>query len=182
MCRMVKKTLLACLLSLFLLLPGCRPEGVIPPDDMESLLADFYRADATIETVNELLEPVSVDSMRVYLPIVESYGYTKDIFRNSLDYYLHHPDKLTKIYGKVRTQLENEAARPARAVTEEEEEEADENGRTVKPAVEEGTEPAIEREEDTKDEQSADKPAKPQKKSRKKVNKADLKRLEEELK
>ena len=182
MCRMVKKSLLACLLSLFLLLPGCRPEGVIPPEDMESLLADFYMADATIETVNEVLEPVRVDSLRVYLPIVESYGYTKDVFRSSLDYYLHHPDKLAKIYGKVRTRLESEASRPARAVTEEEEEETDENGRTVKPAVEEGTEPAIEREEDAKAEQPADKPAKPQKKSRKKVNKADLKRLEEELK
>ena len=184
MCRKVKKTFLIPVLALLLLqlLPGCKPEGVIPPGDMESLLADFYKADATIQLLNESSTPVSIDSMRVYLPIVESYGYTKEEFRSSLEHYLHHPDQMTKIYKHLRAKLEQEAVRPTSVVSEEEEEETGENLRKGEnlPVREdistgEGTEPAIERVEE-------EKPVKQSKKNRKKLSKEEIKRLEEELK
>ena len=65
MCRKVKKTILIFVLVLLPLLPGCKQEGIIPPGDMESLLADFYKADATIQLLNEGSTPVALDSMRV---------------------------------------------------------------------------------------------------------------------
>lgn len=164
MFRMVKKLLFCCLCTLILLLPGCQPEGIIPPEEMEKLFADFYRADATIELLNETSTPVELDSMRVYLPIVEASGYTKDVFRTSLDYYLHHPDRLSKIFTHVKTRLEQDANRPAQDSVEREEE---------------GVEPAIEREEQA-DPTEEQKPPKLNK-TRKKMTKDDLKRLEEEL-
>ena len=102
MCRKVKKTILIFVLVLLPLLPGCKQEGIIPPGDMESLLADFYKADATIQLLNEGSTPVALDSMRVYLPIVESYGYTKDEFRASLEHYLHRPDQMAKMFKHLR--------------------------------------------------------------------------------
>lgn len=176
----MKKTLLTVLLCLLPLLPGCQPEGIIPPEEMQSMLGEFYKADAMIELLNDGSYPVKLDSMRVYLPIVEAHGYTKEVFRTSLEYYLHHPDKLVKIYDRLRAQLEQEASRPARMAIEEEEEEEGigEDVRTMAPSTGEGTEPAIERPEEPQPE----KPARQQRKTRKKLNKEDLKRLEEELK
>ena len=186
MCRKVKKTILIFVLVLLPLLPGCKQEGIIPPGDMESLLADFYKADATIQLLNEGSTPVALDSMRVYLPIVESYGYTKDEFRASLEHYLHRPDQMAKMFKHLRAKLEQEAVRPSSIVSEEEEEEPGENLRKGKGRKEEGpvgeelstgegTEPAIERIEE-------EKPVKQSKKNRKKLSKEEIKRLEEELK
>ncbi|MBR1539494.1 MAG: DUF4296 domain-containing protein [Bacteroidales bacterium] len=143
---------------------------------MEMLFAEFYRADATIELLNETASPVDLDSMRVYLPIVESNGYTKDEFRASLEHYLHHPGRLSKIFDHVKARLEQEAERPS--VIQEEERDLDEMGREVVEAGE-GTEPAIER---IREERRLEgkQPQRP-KKSRKKISKEDLKQLEEEL-
>ena len=171
MCRKVKKTILIFVLVLLPLLPGCKQEGIIPPGDMESLLADFYKADATIQLLNEGSTPVALDSMRVYLPIVESYGYTKDEFRASLEHYLHRPDQMAKMFKHLRAKLEQEAVRPSSVVSEEEEEGP--VGEEL--STGEGTEPAIERIEE-------EKPVKQSKKNRKKLSKEEIKRLEEELK
>ena len=196
----VKKWLFAGLLCLVLLPSGCKPEGIIPRNDMENLFAEFYMADACVETMNTtagngLFHP---DSLRVYQPIIEKQGYTEDMFRESLDYYLHRPAEMVKIFKHVRVRLEEEADRPVERMDTEEidEEEApeEENGEvTEKPK--EGIEPEIEREPGNipavkPSQQVEEKPEpkpehkkepKPAKK-RKRMTKQDLKRLEEELK
>ena len=171
---MAKKLLLCCAISLLALFSGCRSEGVIPPEDMEGLFADFYRADTTIELLNESDSPLEIDSMRVYLPIVEAYGYTKEEFRSSLEYYLHRPDRMVKIFERVRARLEQEADAPL--VIDTEEADTEEMGRDDILDAGEGSEPAIEQQ------QELPKPQREQKKNRRKMTKEDLKRLEEELK
>lgn len=194
----VKKWLFAGVLCLMLLPAGCRPEGIIPPADMENLFAEFYLADACIETMNSsvgngLFYP---DSVRVYQPIIEKQGYSEDAFRESLDYYLHRPSEMVKIFKHVHARLELEADRPVEKLDTEdaEEEEApdqeEEETVTEKKPVKEGIEPEIEREPGElptvkpvpeqlqKEEKPAPKPAK----KRKRMTKSDLKRLEKELK
>ena len=172
-----------CVIVLFSVLPAvsaCRPEGIIPPDAMVSLFTEFYQADATIELTNELAaaSPVRVDSLRVYLPIIVEKGYTKEEFRASMDYYLRHPDDMSKIIGKVKARLDQEAKEAGKRIDPmsldvEEEEDAVEERRA------EGTEPKLEQVEDSLPVKGVrkDKPVK-----RKKVNKRDLRKLEEELK
>ena len=114
---------------LFLLLSaGCRPEGVIPRDEMVSLFCDFYLADAVIDVEQSTGEPVrGLDSLRIYEPIVRQHGYTKDAFRSSLEYYMHHPDDMEAIYKRVQAQL----ARNSERVVEQEEVDEEENPRFV---------------------------------------------------
>ena len=199
----VKKWLVSGFLCLLLLPSGCRPEGIIPPSDMENLFAEFYLADACIETTNaEAGSPTfRPDSLRVYQPIIEGHGFTEDEFRTSLAYYLHRPSDMSKMFKHVRVRLEQEADRPvARIDTEDAEEVEDridleeEDGAVTKHPkgiVKEGVEPALEREPGDLPEvkRAPDLTPKPEKKpdpkpsrKRKKMTKEDLKRLEEGLK
>lgn len=169
MSRMSKNLLLCCAFTLLPLLPGCKPEGIIPPEGMEMLFADFYRADATIEVLHESALPVDLDSMRVYLPIVEAHGYTKDEFRASLEHYLHHPDQMVKIFDRVKADLEREADRPPVIDTEE-------------AAVGHLPEDNLQEDHLQADSLPRDKQPQRQKKSRRKLSKDALKQLEEGLK
>lgn len=179
----MKEIARVCVIVLFSVLPAvsaCRPEGIIPPDAMVSLFTEFYQADATIELTNEIsaASPVRVDSLRVYLPIIMEKGYTKEDFHASMDYYLRHPDDMSKIIGKVKARLDHEAKEAGKRIDPmsldmEEEEDAVEERRA------EGTEPKLEQLEDSLPVKGVrkDKPVR-----RKKVSKRDLKKLEEELK
>lgn len=87
------------------MLSSCGQEGVIPPDDMVSLLTEMYVIDGCIEASDN--RPEGLDSLEVYAPVIEKYGYVKDDFRNALNFYLHHPSDLSKIYSKVQKKLES---------------------------------------------------------------------------
>ena len=194
----VKKWLFAGLLCLMLLPAGCRPEGIIPPAGMEDLFAEFYLADACIETMNSSVHDglFYPDSIRIYQPIIEKQGYSEDAFRESLDYYLHRPSEMVKIFKHVHARLELDADRPVEKIdTEDVEEEdapeqAEEEIATEKKTVKEGIEPDIEREHGDlpavkpaqEKPQKEDKPAPKPANKRKRMTKSDLKRLEEELK
>ena len=95
-----------------LLLAGCKPEGIIPVDAMATVLSEFYLADATIEAVDGAsgTQVRGLDSLHVYLPILEKYGYDKEIFRASMSYYLHHPDDLQSIFKRTRARLDERVA------------------------------------------------------------------------
>ena len=117
MVSIVKKYFWAGLLCL-LFVSGCRPEGIIPPDDMVSLFTGFYEADACIESAEQGRSEMyrRIDSLRVYRPILAQYGYTAEDFRASLRYYLTKPDELSDIFDKVcdrLTKLSEEAERQA---------------------------------------------------------------------
>lgn len=188
----------ACFVCLLLSSSGCKPEGIIPPREMETLFAEFFRADACIETYNATSRegPLRLDSLYVYLPILERHGYTKDEFRASMTYYLHHPDDLSAMFDRVHDRLEKDLDAPSvmdRLDAEESEEKFIEEKPALapdkEPAVEEGVEPAIEKEGKKLDkkkelpeaeEKVIEKPAR--KNARKRMTKEDLKRLEEELK
>lgn len=96
----------------YLLLAGCKPEGIIPVDAMATVLSEFYLADATIDAVDggTGTQVRGLDSLQVYLPILEKYGYDKEIFRESLSYYLHRPDELQSIFKRTRAQLDDRVA------------------------------------------------------------------------
>lgn len=178
----MKKIYFLLLVALTLPLTGCgEKEGIIPSSEMSAIIADFYYADSAVEMAQEdgSKEMRYVDSMKVYEPILEAHGFTKDAFRASLSYYLREPKKLNKIYQRAAAQLEALAEEKPGVVTTDEED----------VTVEEGAEPAIEKEEGTvmeevtEDVQKDKAPkSRPQRKMRKKMTKQELKQLEEELK
>ena len=106
----LKKIFCAACLLIALLSSGCKDEGIIPPDEMASLLASFYQADAYVELAQEDVHGKDpFDSLRIYRPLLEERGYTDEDFRVALEYYLHNPKTLVKICEKARDQLEREA-------------------------------------------------------------------------
>lgn len=114
-----------------MILSGCRPEGIIPPDEMVDMLTAFYEADAVIETVGSATSEITrhTDSLRVYEPIIERYGYTAETFRESLTWYLRKPDEIISIYDKVLarvTKSSDEAEKAMARLAAEEAEDAEE--------------------------------------------------------
>ena len=114
-----------------MILSGCRPEGIIPPDEMVDMLTAFYEADAVIETAGSATSEITrhTDSLRVYGPIIERYGYTAETFRESLTWYLRKPDEIISIYDKVLarvTKSSDEAEKAMARLAAEEAEEAEE--------------------------------------------------------
>jgi hypothetical protein len=186
------KIVLATVLTL-LLFQGCGPDDVIPRKDMEEILSEFYLADAVIETLNSSRSDTreNPDSMRVYQPIIEKHGYSKEMFLSSLDYYLHHSDELSKIFHNVHVNLLRQADMKAQqdVIERANEEETDAGpGDAVLP---EGAEPDIEMMDAPSGpekgkplikEKKEDRLRKEVRPKKKKMTKDDLKRLEEELK
>lgn len=176
----MKKIFCAACLLIALLSSGCKDEGIIPPDEMASLLASFYQADAYVELAQEDVHGKDpFDSLRIYRPLLEERGYTDEDFRVALEYYLHNPKTLVKICEKASDQLELEADKGMGDLIDDEEEPIAEEE-----AVElaEGAEPRAEQELSPAD--SSDRPVKkaPKRKRRKKMTKQELKELEEQLK
>ena len=175
----------ALLLSL-LSATGCQPKGIIPPKDMTALFAEFYRADAVIDVVQESgANQLPFDSLRVYRPILEARGYTDSIFRASLNYYLHEPRTLVKICTKARDELQRTAdQKTGEPFIDDVERETPEivTHEGVAYEVREGAEPEIEKPEVQRDDDEKPVRKGPQRKQRKKMTRQELKELEEGLK
>lgn len=127
----ILKKVFWCAALCLMMLSGCRPEGIIPPDEMVDMLTAFYEADAVIETVGSATSEITrhTDSLRVYGPIIERYGYTAETFRESLTWYLRKPDEIISIYDKVLarvTKSSDEAEKAMARLAAEEAEDAEE--------------------------------------------------------
>jgi len=186
--------------GIVLMSSGCQPEGIIPKDDMAALFSEFYKADACIDAANASFgRTVGMDSLRVYQPIIEQYGYTKEMFRSSVEYYLHRPDALNKIFNKVSARLKKEAEKTSDSeaddgkIREEQEDEGIEIPEGVEPEIEKEDllkeeKPEIEKAEVLKEVLKEEEPEpvlekKDRNKStRKRLTKKDMKRLEEAMK
>ena len=180
----VKKVFWLCVAVLSLTLPGCRPEGIIPKDDMVTVLSEFYEADAMIEAANTDAGAVgrSVDSLRVYQPVLDKYGYSREEFRNSLVYYLHRPAELQSIFKRTRARLEAKVSEMERAENRPSE---------IEGADVEDHDEAVEEEMAAREQAglealdegpAAEKKAAPRRSVKKKLSKKELRQLEQELK
>ncbi len=84
------------------LLFSCTKERVIPKNTFAKILYDFYFHDGCINGSD--LRP-STDSLLIYEPILNKYGYTTADYNKTVSYYLHHPDRYVKIYTKTQKML-----------------------------------------------------------------------------
>ena len=100
----VKKIFLILLFAVSAVSQSCKSDGVIPPEDMSALLAEMYILDGCIELADS--RPEGLDSLEIYAPLIESRGFTKELFRHSIEHYLRHPSDFSKIYSRVQKELE----------------------------------------------------------------------------
>jgi len=101
------------LLLLILAASGCadenkmrKPPNFVPPDKMTDILTDLYLADGLLNNPIIRKKYEYKDSTQNYIDIIESYGYTKSDFDESISYlFVANPQKLETVYEQVMANL-----------------------------------------------------------------------------
>lgn len=108
---MLRKTciILLTLLTAALVLASCRPRGVIPKDDMARIYYDMYMTDEAVKS-DRIFRRMS-DTLRVYEPVFNKYGYSFEDYIRSVDYYLQELEEFQEIFEETKLMLEKREAR-----------------------------------------------------------------------
>ena len=77
---------------------------IISSDDLPEIIAEMYITDQKALRSNEIM--TKADSLMVYEPLFNKYGYTTEDFRRTIDYYLPRPMKLKSFFIKAKRILE----------------------------------------------------------------------------
>ena len=97
------------LTAALLCLSSCREkESIIPKDIMSQIYYDIYMTDEAVD-VNYRLRRMA-DTMRIYEPIFNKYGYTTEDYNRSVSFYLERPDKFESVFEDTKTMLEKRKA------------------------------------------------------------------------
>ncbi len=91
------------ILSLLLTALSCGPRADIPEKKMIQIYYEISLLDTYVEH-NPKIRAQS-DSMKVYAPLLDKYGYTEEEFVNSINFYLRDPEKFLKMIQAVETKL-----------------------------------------------------------------------------
>jgi len=105
--RTLRHIVLLTLVSLLVVLPGCRPKGILSSREMRKLLVDLHKADATIQVSG--MQYGHNEALNIYYSeVLEKHGVTQAQFDSSIVWYTTHPLLFDKIYPKVQADLKAE--------------------------------------------------------------------------
>lgn len=79
---------------------SCRRDVIIPKEVMVDIYHDIYMLDQYLMRHDR--DRTIQDSMNIYNPILEKYGYTLDEYTASVNIYLKRPDKFEKVFTDVK--------------------------------------------------------------------------------
>lgn len=98
----IKYTLLLLMLGA-LLLGGCSRKKIIPDEELSKIAREMFLTNAYVS-----LNKTSVDSIDMYTPILERYGYTQDDFFNTLaNFQKRKSARLSDVINATITDLDN---------------------------------------------------------------------------
>ena len=90
-------------------LAGCRRDKIIIDDDLRAIFREIYLTNAYMEQYRGRLVKFSIDSIDVYRPILERYGYTvSDLEHTVKNFSSRKSYRLTDVVDEVIAQLEKE--------------------------------------------------------------------------
>ena len=92
--------ILICLISIV----SCHENKRIPKNTMSDIYYDIFITDSYVKQDNMSLEGIT-DSIKVYEPIFEKYGYSSEDYISTVNYYLKQPVKLARILRKTKERL-----------------------------------------------------------------------------
>lgn len=97
------------LTAALLCLSSCRDrKDIIPKGIMSKIYYDIYMTDEAVDANYGLRR--MADTMRIYEPIFNKYGYTTDDYNRSVNFYLERPDKFEDVFEDTKTMLEKRKA------------------------------------------------------------------------
>ena len=83
-------------------------KNVIPKDTMSHIYYDIYMTDEAMDA-NYSLKRMA-DTMKIYEPIFNKYGYTTEDYNRSVNFYLERPDRFEDIFENTKNMLEKRKA------------------------------------------------------------------------
>lgn len=83
---------------------SCRNRGIIPADTMSDIYYDIYLTDQAVR--GNVLFRRMTDTLLIYEPIFQKYGYTTEDYNRSIDIYLLKPEKLQDILEETKLKLD----------------------------------------------------------------------------
>ena len=89
--------------SVLLLLSACNssPSGIIPPNEMATVLTDVHLTDGALGNVTQMPDSIYKYGMARYLAIFKKYNIDSAEFNKSYKYYTLHPGVMSDIYDNV---------------------------------------------------------------------------------
>ncbi|MBQ9475505.1 MAG: DUF4296 domain-containing protein, partial [Bacteroidales bacterium] len=75
---------------------SCSERTPIPRKTMQRIYYDMMLADSSVEILPDAR--MASDSVGIYQPIIEKYGYTVEQFLSSQEMLLQNPEKLMKLF------------------------------------------------------------------------------------
>lgn len=87
---------------------SCRNRGIIPEDTMAKIYYDMYMTDQAVKE-NVRFRRMT-DTLLIYEPIFNKYGYTSEDYTRSVNIYLVKPEKMERIFEDTRTMLDKREA------------------------------------------------------------------------
>lgn len=97
------------LTAALLCLSSCRDrKDIIPKGTMSKIYYDIYMTDEAVDANYGLRR--MADTMRIYEPIFNKYGYTTEDYNRSVNFYLGRPDKFEDVFEDTKTMLEKRKA------------------------------------------------------------------------
>ena len=86
---------------------ACRGPRVIPRDTLTDIYFDMFMVDQQIRENGS--SSAMLDTLLVYEPVFEKYGYDTDDYLHSVRFYLKDPERFAKVFEDVSKRLEAEA-------------------------------------------------------------------------
>jgi len=101
--------ILVCLLYSCSNTEGGIPENILSETEFENILAEIHLSEAAFElNKTENMENVKATLANNYTSIYSEYKISAVDFKNTLNYYSQHPEKLEEIYSNVLERLNEE--------------------------------------------------------------------------
>ncbi|GAB1373482.1 hypothetical protein MASR1M46_03620 [Bacteroidales bacterium] len=81
---------------------------MIPREKMTRIVSEIYLSDKYMSSSTELSG--GADSLLIYEPILNKYGYDTEDYLRTISYYVERPSKLRTIYTDAQNLLQKELA------------------------------------------------------------------------
>lgn len=101
----------ALLLPLGATLSSCGFNPPVPQETMDKIVYDIFLARGVLETTDTLRYKQKNDSLDIFMPILEKYGVSRQLYDSTMHYYSKHPlafnDMLDRVLAKIEMEREH---------------------------------------------------------------------------
>ena len=95
------------ILTLFILLCSCSNRK-IPQEKLPKIIAELHLADKYANEILNMQEALFLDSIKIYEPVFNKYGYTSEDYKRTIDKYISRPKKLRTYFESAKSILEEQ--------------------------------------------------------------------------